>query len=227
MMRTGFLDGPDQLERQTLIDQAMLVRGHDPRIRLAAGKEALLVGDEATALELWTSVFHSTQTFRQDVIRQWAHSVPSTFFLEKFSPNGEELHDLLSVYDGLGRQPDAAAILERMLVLLPQEADSIEDEDERLQTLMDAYLAARRLQRLEDGLVVLEKAITDFPFAFDPRYHMGMTLVELERGAEAMEHLDWCYHRDPGHLWLPKLIDRARKQELAFPETQDATLSQL
>ena len=55
----------------------------------------------------------------------------------------------------------------------------------------------------------------------------AMTLVELERGAEALEHLNWCYHRDPGHLWLPKLMDRARKQELAFPESQDATLSQL
>ena len=81
MMRTGFLDGPEQLDRQALIDQALLVRGHDPRIRLAAGKEALVAGDQPTALKLWKSVFHSTQTFRQEVIRQWAHSVPAAFFL--------------------------------------------------------------------------------------------------------------------------------------------------
>lgn len=227
MMRTGFLDGPQRLEKQALIDQALLVRGHDPRIRLAAGREALVAGDQQTALELWKTVFHSTQTFRMDVIRQWAHSVPAAFFLEQFSPNGEELHDLLSVYDTMGRKEDSDQILQRMLTLLPAEADSIEDDDERLQTLMDAYLAARRLERLEDGLVVLEKAIIEFPFAFDPRYHMGMTLVELERGGEAMEHLNWCYHRDPGHLWLPKLMERARKQELAFPEIQDGRLSQL
>lgn len=227
MMRTDFLAGPEQLERRTLIDQALLVRGHDPRIRLAAGKEALIAGDQQTALELWKTVFHSTQTFRMDVIRQWAHSVPASFFLDQFAPNGEELHDLLSVYDSLSRDQDADRILERMLTLLPAEADSMEDEDDRLQTLMDAYLAARRLERLEDGLVVLEKAIRQFPFAFDPRYHMGMTLVEMERGGEAMEHLNWCYDRDPGHLWLPKLMERARKQELAFPEIQDGRLSQL
>lgn len=227
IMRTEFIDGPEKLDKQALIEQALLVRGHDPRIRLAAGKEALVSGDQAAALELWRTVFHSTQTFRMDVIRQWAHSVPANFFLEQFAPNSEELQDLLTVYDALRQKSDSDAILERMLVVLPAESDEIEDEDQRLKSLMDAYLAARRLERLEEGLGILERAITQFPFAFDPQYHMGMTLVELERGGEAMEYLNWCYHQDPGHIWLPRLMERARKQELALPEIQDGRLSQL
>ena len=75
---------------------------------------------------------------------------------------------------------------------------------------------------LDLALRMLRIAQEEFPLAYDPRYHLGMTLVEMEQPEEAMEHLQWCYEQDPSNSFVPKLIVRARKLML-----QDETVTQL
>lgn len=227
LMKVAFTEGISGPDHQHLIDQALMVRGHDPRIRLAVGKEALVAGDQQRALDLFQTVFHSNQRFRLEIIQQWAAGAHAEFFLAQFEPNGEELEDLLIVYDLLERERDSNTILQRLFEVLPVEAPEIEDDDERLEALMKAYGAGRRLEQLEASVDLLKSVINEFPFAFEPRYHLGMTLVELERGAEAMEHLKWCYDQDPSHVYVQQQIQRATKQKHALPEDDDNRLSQL
>lgn len=225
LMETNFLNDPADTLHQQLVDQAMLVRGHDPRIRFIAGREASFRGDEKAALELWNSVFHSNRYFRMNVVDLLARRVPVEFFLLHFQPNAEELRDLLTVYDSLNRQRDSNALLRELCIAIPRDLEMIEDEDEQLSFMMFAYTSARRLKDLELAVDLLSKATSDFPFVFEPRYHLGMTLVELERPAEAMEHLEWCHEQDPGHIYIPDLIRRARKQirELSDAPVRDLT----
>lgn len=224
LMETNFLRDPRDAMHQGLIDQAMLVRGHDPRIRFIAGREASLNGDEKTAIELWNSVFHSNQYFRLNVVNLLATRVPVEFFLQNFKPNAIELRDLLAVYDHLERKRDSTILLQELCVAIPRDLKIIEDEDEQLKYMMFAYQSARRLEDLEIAVQLLSRTITDFPFVFEPRYHLGMTLVELERPAEAIEHLEWCHDQDPGHMYVPDLIRRARRQ---MRELADESVNQL
>lgn len=41
-----------------------------------------------------------------------------------------------------------------------------------------------------------------------------------------MEHLSWCYDQDPGNIWIPKLIVRARKQMLKIEDRGSDHLTQ-
>lgn len=221
LMETAFLNDPNDSLHQELIDQAMLVRGHDPRVRFVAGREAILQDDWKTGLELWESVFHSNQYFRLTIVQMTAGQVPVEFFLQQFSPNAIELRDLLTIYDKLERQRDSDVLLRALCRAIPAEAPELKDDEERLALMMQAYSYARRLEDLELALKLLGSVAEEFPLEFEPRYHLGMTLVELERPEEALDHLQWCYDQDPGNIWIPRLIVRARKQMLKIERTGD------
>ncbi|MEO1979196.1 MAG: O-antigen ligase family protein [Fuerstiella sp.] len=227
LLDTAFCTQRSDLHHQKLIDQAMLVRGHDPRVRFVAGREALLSGDKETALRLWESVFHSNQYFRLGILKLVASQLPAEFFLQQFQPDSDELLDLLNVYDLLKRERDSTVILNRLCEVIPKEAPSIEDEEEREEKMFIAYQAARKLEDLERAIEILQVVIEDFPLSYEPRYHLAMTLVELERPQEALDHLQWCHDQDPGNIWVPDLIRRAREQILKLPEDDHAPLMRL
>ena len=224
LLDTTFIIKDSGLSHQELIDQAMLVRGHDPRVRFVAGREALLTGDKETALQLWESVFHSNQIFRVGILKLVASQLPAEFFLQQFQPDSDELLDLLAVYDLLKRKRDSSVILTALCDVIPNEAPEIEDEDEREEKMMIAYQAARKIDDLERAIEILQIVIEDFPLSYDPRYQLAMTLVELERPQQALVHLKWCHDQDPSNIWVPDLIRRAREQMLELPEDENTPL---
>lgn len=211
LMESNFMRDPADELHDELIDQAMLVRGYDPRVRFVAGREAMMSGEQQRALELWESVFHSAQSFRLNVLNSVANQVPVEFFIAQFHPNVEELKDLLAIYRSLERERDVRVVLDQLCDAIPKEAPDIEDEDERLEEMLLAYNAAAELEDYERAVKLLVPMIDEFPLAFEPRYYLGATLVELERPKEAMPHLQWCHEHDPGNIWVPKLIARARR----------------
>ncbi len=176
-----------------------------------AGREAIMVNDRDKAMKLWDSVFHSSQLFRLNILQMVAQQTPVEFWLEQFQPNAEELKDILAVYEALKRERDVQVTLHQLCHAIPNEAHEIEDEDERLEAMMFAYMAARRIEDLDRCIEILERTANEFPLAYEPRYHLGMTLVELERPEEAMKYLDWCDKHDPGNSLVPRLIVRARR----------------
>ena len=227
LMETGFLNDPEDLQHQNLIDQAMLVSGHDPRVRFVAGREAMMSGHNPEALALWDSVFHSAQHFRLNILEMMAPQVPVEFIMQQFAPDVEELKDLHAIYQVLDRERDTLVILDALSTAIPLEAPKIEDEDERLEEMMLAYSAARQIEDFERAIRILVTVVDEFPLAFEPRYQLGATLVELERPDEAMTHLQWCHEQDPGNIWVPRLIVRARKLILEPAEEPRERLTQL
>ncbi|MFY9255132.1 MAG: O-antigen ligase family protein [Fuerstiella sp.] len=227
LAETNFLLDPADSMHQALVDQAMLVRGHDPQVRFIAGREASVNGDEAAALELWGSVFHSNQLFRMNVVELLARRVPVEFFLKHFQPNAIELRDVLAVYEALDRRRDIAVTLNELCIAIPRDLGLLDDEDEKLKYMMLAYTSARRLENLDLAVSLLTKAVEDFPFVFAPRYQLGITLVELERPTEALECLEWCYEQDPGNINVPKWIRLAAKQLREAETESSGRLTQL
>jgi tetratricopeptide (TPR) repeat protein len=226
-VETGFVNDLQGSGQQLLVDQAMLVRGYDPRVRFVAGREAIMHGDSDTAMELWESVFHSNRYFRMNILQMTARQVPVEFFLQQFEPDAAELEDLLEIYTAIKRDRDTAILLRTLCDAIPLAAEQMEDEDERLAQLMKAYGYARRLTDLELAVRIAKSTADEFPLAFEPRYHLGMTLVELERPEEALEHLQWCHEQDPGNIWIPKLIVRARRQMLEPSDESPQRLTRL
>ncbi|MCA9051908.1 MAG: tetratricopeptide repeat protein [Planctomycetaceae bacterium] len=220
LIDTDFLHDPSDSRHFDLLKQAMLVRGYDPRVRFVAGREALMTGNQDGALQLWESVFHSTEYFRLGVLNQVAPLVPVEFFLEQFQPDADELKDVLAVYDHLGRERDTEVVLRELCRLLPEKAKDIEDEDERYREMLFAFEAARRLEDSTRALEILAVMANDYPLAFEPHYYSAVILLELKRPQEAEAFLTTCSEIDPGNTWVPRLMREVRLQMLKQSDEQ-------
>lgn len=225
LLETNFIH--DTGSNQPLIDQALLVRGHDPRVSFVAGREALTKGDQTAAIKMWDSVFHSSRYFRLNILSLLAAQAPVEFFIQQFHPNAEELKDLRDVYQVLERERDYKVALAELCRVIPQEAPAIEDEDERLQEMLLACAAARYLKNSELAVDLFQQTITDFPTAYDAHYGLGVTLYELERYEEAVQHLKWCHDWDPGNEWVPQMISWARQAMRKIEEENEERLTRL
>lgn len=214
ILETGFLRDPADSRHDQLLEQLVLIRGHDPRIRFIVGREAMLKGNLEEALVHWRHVFHSSDLYRRGIVRLLAPQVPSHFFIASFEPGARELQDLLEVYDGLGRTQDSELILQRLCQVIPQEVLGIEDPDKQLNLMLVAFESSQRLQQTELAEQLLRSAIEQFPTAYKPRYFLALLLMEQQRFDEAITHLEWCYDVDPGNVWLPKLIQKAQHQSI-------------
>ena len=204
-----------------------MVRGHDPRVSFVAGREALTKGDQAGAIKMWDSVFHSSRYFRLNILSLLAAQAPVEFFIQQFHPNAEELKDLRDVYQVLERERDYKVALAELCRVIPIEAPAIEDEDERLQEMLLACAAARYLKNSELAVELFQQTITDFPTAYDAHYGLGVTFYELERYEEAVLHLKWCHEWDPGNEWVPQMISWARQAMRKIDAENEERLTRL
>ncbi len=209
ILETGFVR--ESKENQPLIDQALLVRGNDPRVTFIAGREALTKGDQESAIRMWDSVFHSNRYFRLNILSLMAGQAPVEFFIQQFHPNAEELKDLSDVYQQLGRERDYKVALTELCRVIPIEAPTIEDEDERLEEMLLACNAARYLKQTDLAIQLLQQTVRDFPTAYEAHYGLGVTYYELKQFSEAIQHLKWCHDWDPGNEWVPQMITWARR----------------
>lgn len=224
LLETTFIHKPTGNRHQQLLDQAMLVRGHDPRIQFVAGREALMNSDLETAFEYWDSVFHSSQHFRLNILKMLAPQMPAAFFVNQFHPNAEELMDVLVIYEALEREPDSDFVRRQLCEVIPKEAPTIEDEDERLRQMLFASQFAMELEDHRLAITILHQTLQDFPTCYDAHHRLAVTLFELEDYQQALVHLKWCYEWDPASEWVPELIraSRARIVELAEEREQQA-----
>jgi len=227
LVETSFLRDPGNHLHQPLIDQAMLVRGYDPRVRFVAGREALMAGQKDDAFALWDSVFHANQYFRLNILQILAPQVAAEFFIHQFQPRAEELKDVLAVYQLLERPRDCATVMSKLCEVIPLEAPLIEDEDERLKEMLFAGLAAREIKNLPLAVDLYQQTVNDFPTDYDAHRGLGMVLFELERYPEAIEHLEWCHEWDPGDQWVPKMISWSNRKILELQADPEKQVTQL
>lgn len=225
LIETSFINSVNNKDANDLLNQAVLVRGHDPRVNYIAGREALMASDQEAAFRHWNSVFHSSEYFRLNILKMLAPQVNAAFFVHQFQPNGEELIDLLRVYIALERPEESDLIRRRLCQVLPDESPSVEDEDERLRLLLLASQFAMELEDRPLVVQILEDTLQVFPTAYDAHHRLAVTLYELEHYQDALVHLEWCHEWDPGSEWVPDLIRSARAQVTEILEAQAAAES--
>lgn len=225
LIETSFINSVDNKHSNDLLDQAILVRGHDPRVNYVAGREALMANDQVTAFRYWNSVFHSSEYFRLNILKMLAPQVPAGFFVQQFQPNGEELVDLLRVYEALDRPHESNLIRRRLCQVLPEESPSVSDDDERLRLLLLASQFAMELEDNPLAVRILKDTLEVFPTAYDAHHRLAVTLYELENYQESLVHLEWCHEWDPGSEWVPELIRSARGKITEILEAQAAVES--
>lgn len=211
LAETSFLRDPGLAGQTQFVNQALLLRGHDPRTRFFAGERALLAGDQEEALRQWAAVFHSNRDFRRKITRILARMTPAAFLIERFQPNTVELRDVMETYVALERQRDLPAIIQAIEQTVVAEADTA-TVDDRVGALMQASDAAYRLQQRDHAEALARQAIACDETAYWPRRSLGLLLYEAERFAEAGQVLMWCYEQRPGDERLDRLIRDARRR---------------
>lgn len=220
LLETSFISHLGDQHGKDLLDQAILVRGHDPRVLYIAGREALMANDRDTAFEYWNTVFHSSKYFRMNILKMLAPQVEARFFVHQFQPNGEELMDLLRVYIALERDEESDFIRRQLCKIIPEESSSIEDEDERLKMMLFASQFAMELEDHQLAANLLEQTLANFPTAYDAHHRLAVTYYELKSYQQALAHLKWCHEWDPGSEWVPELIRSSRMKLVEIAEAQ-------
>lgn len=220
LLETSFVRHLGDQNGKDLLAQALLVRGHDPRVLYVAGREALMETDQDSAFKYWNTVFHSSEYFRMNILKLLAPQVEARFFVYQFQPNAKELMDMLMVYIALERPEESDFIRRQLCEVIPKESPSIDDEDERLRMLMFGSQFAIELEDYPLAATILEQTLADFPSAYDAHHRLAVTYYELERYQHALVHLKWCHEWDPGSEWVPELIRSSRSKLVEIAEAK-------
>lgn len=212
LAETAFLRDPSLAGRSVFVEQALLVRGHDPKVRFFAGSRAMLSGNPEEALRHWAAVFHSNKAFRREITQRLS-SAPASFLITQFRPDAEELRDILDVYAGLKRTWDLPEIIAAIQKSVSEETERLPPEQQISILISAAEVAyARKMMDLAERL--LRQAIACDDQAYWPRRNLGVLLYETERYGEAGEMLYWCYQQQPGDARLDRMIREARRRSL-------------
>ncbi|MEP3481854.1 MAG: O-antigen ligase family protein [Fuerstiella sp.] len=222
LLETSFISHLGDQYGKELLNQAILVRGHDPRVLYIAGREALMANDRDAAFGYWNTVFHSSEYFRLNILKLLAPQVEAGFFIHQFQPNAEELMDLLRVYIALERSQESDLIRRQLCKVIPEESPTLDDDDERLKMMLFASQFAMELEDHPLAVQILEQTLASFPTAYDAHHRLAVTYYALESYQQALVHLKWCHEWDPGSEWVPELIRSSRMKLVEIAEANAA-----
>ena len=200
-----FLEGAKAETKAAYVDQALRVRPHHGSVRLAAGREAVLIGEPDKAIEHWKFCFQNDPPSATRLVRLLAGRVPIEFFLTSFEPDlaglrriflntrdhypKEQLQPLLLVY--------APAAAERAGRLTGREAG---------RAWMETHRIYYRMGDMEHARLAVETAVTCVPNDVGKRFTYAKMLVETKEMDEAERQLRWCLSRYPGNQDYQKLL---------------------
>ncbi|MCA9036629.1 MAG: O-antigen ligase family protein [Planctomycetaceae bacterium] len=213
LAETSFLRPASSTMARTMLDQALLVRGYDPRTRFLIGQELLMTGNQAEALEHWSVVFHANSYYRRAITALYSRMVPPSLLLQQFAPKLPELADVLSVYKASGQEYDLKPVLDLIAAHMDEEHDGMSDEL-RVNLAMDAFDTAFAMGDYSLCENVLTKILAVDESAYRPRKALGMTYFEQKRFDEAARTLLWCYEQQPTDGRVIQLIRDSRRLAL-------------
>jgi O-antigen ligase/tetratricopeptide (TPR) repeat protein len=214
LAETGFLRGLQRADQDLLVEQAVLLRGHDPRVRYVAGQEALAKGNQTEAIRHWEAVFHANAMYRRAITRILAGVIPASFLLDQFQPSAPELIDVLHTYTSLNRPAADIQQIVAAAEIAAEQQDARITPDVRIALLVRTADAAVALGMTERAETLLRKAAACDETAYWPRRALGNLLYRNQQFAEAAEVFRWCYEQDPGDERLESLIRDARRKSL-------------
>ena len=220
----SFLEGPESVSQEALLDQALAVRPYDAHVLFAAGRDAALAGDDEQAIAYWKDAFHREAKYRTQIIHLVAPSISADEFVRHFEPSGAHLEEMYHYYRETQQLESAKTIAVR---LAPQaEADASElmgSQASRLYSEAHGYYDF--LDDKPRALACIERAVAHSPHDYALRRSLARQLLANNRHEEAIEQLRWCrrqkrYDESVASLWATaargptvEAMDRSAPQE--------------
>lgn len=211
----GFLDKSRDHQPTRLVDQAMLVRPHDPQVLFASGREKLLAGQGPAAVKLWKRAFGLSRKYQFAIISQMASVVTAEDLISTFEPDAEALAHTSERYRELGR---AADMQYAMRAFTEACSTMAEDKTVPVDRSIRFLLAARKINdELGDTAGAQQcfvRASQLRPQEYRVHYQFGVWLAERQRYAEAAEEFRKCSSIRPGDDHARRLAVAMRRKQL-------------
>jgi tetratricopeptide (TPR) repeat protein len=203
----GFLVGTPADFDQQCVDQALKVRPYNAQILFAAGREAILKGDEKTWLSMWKAAFHRNEFVQTQIIQQVVDSteVPVDLIVQAFEPDIDALERLALAAQQSSRSDERDKALVLLSGRLVERAQEAENRD-RVDDWLKAAWAFGQLEDSEQVTHCLTEAQAASPSNFIVRLELGAWFVSQGKAAEAREHLEWCLRFQPDNPKAKKLL---------------------
>jgi len=209
----GFLEVTGDRTKDAYIAQAMKVRPHSGAVQFAVGREAALAGDFERARELWKQPFHHDPVIRLQIIESLGNVLRPDFFVEQFEPDLAGLGSLFSFYRRQERKEEARYV-GHLYVRELAENSKDETASEAARQWHRAFAVHRYLNEGPEALQCIRRAVRLAPNEYVMRRGLATSLYGQQLYDEAVEHLQWCLHRNPDDTSLRKIIKIASRKRL-------------
>lgn len=209
----GFLVGTPSGFEQQCIDQALKVRPYNAQILFAAGREAILKGDEETWLSTWKAAFHRNRFVQTQIIQQLIDSTeaPVELIVKAFEPDIDALERLALAAQQASRLDERDKTLVLLSGQLVERAQEAENRD-RVDDWLKAAWAFGQLENSEQVTHCLMEAQAASPSNFVVRLELGAWLVSQGKAVEAREHLEWCLRFQPDNPKAKRLLAASQQR---------------
>ncbi len=205
-----------------LLEQAAVLGPQDGTLLFEIGKQYLVAGELASAIEYWKRCYQHDGRHRLLVIAALAGRIPATDFLQTFAPDWKTLRSVWQRYLAAGELSDAE-------VLLAYANQQVENYTPGPQGVAPAYVwmwlgeMNGDVGRTDEQIACVERALQEQPSLYPVRKAYATALLKAERYAEAEPHLRWCVARDPANSGLRTCLHRAAALRYSQRRTQTAS----
>jgi tetratricopeptide (TPR) repeat protein len=208
----AWLEGAGDEEEEVLIDQAYVVRPHDPRVHFVLGRREFIAQNFEPAMEHWREAFDRDPSYRKQLIRGLAELVPPAFFLKNFEMDLDSMRMLWTAYEKSPDEEGKATVLVK-LAEAEISAAKTATATEAVKHWLQASQCYRILNDPQRMLDTAQAAVDANRNSVAARQRLGTLLYEQGDFEGAADHLTWCVNRQPDNGDLRNLAQRAIMQQ--------------
>ncbi len=205
-----FLEGAADDAKSAFIDQALRVRPFDGYVAMAAGKEAAISGDLATAAGHWQRAYQSGTRHQYELVALLAGQTPVPFLLSTFEPAAEQWAPFFAVYLNLQDRDELRQVCDYFLSKARQQPAGASAG--LWHALGRGYQTVGQQPFAES---CARQAVTMAPEDIGSRTLLATILLDGQNYREAEEQLRWCLQRTTADSRLKGLLEIAVKGRVA------------
>ena len=210
LSETAFLAGASRDELEAIIDQAVCVRPHEPRVLYAAGLLENDSNNEESAWQLWRHAAALDSGIARQIVGRFVNRLPVAQLIERLSPDRSTYWILYDVFRRNERPEDqktiATAFANDHLKLL-REDDAVTAADFRIYaTLLD------EAEYDQDALWCRRHAVRLQPEYLPTRRLLARTLITQGQLEDAQRELNWLRVRLPNDQKIVNLINEVESR---------------
>ena len=195
LAETGFLGGVRKHEKRLMIEQAVQLRPHEPRVLYAAGLLVEDDGDSERAWSLWQQAAALSDAVAELLIQRFAESLTAAEVIERLDPATEGFWQLFRWYEKPGRDDSRLVVAQEFARRYASAGPDASCEQADTWIHSAAMLSAAG--RAETAIDCLQQAVRLKPGHRGFRRRLATALIKSSRLDEARRQLSWIRVRSP------------------------------